>query len=428
MMRKSWSSVLLFCLITTCCAAQTAGYKFYAPLDSIKTSGFYNIEITPELSAHLKIDYSDLRIVNDSGKWVPHVLYALSDSTPHYIYYMPLNFTKKDYGKVKTELLIKNEYVSIKNLHPVISNIIITIGNTSAVRFCTLSGSDDYLNWFVINDSISINPLFEANNTRTDFTINFPPINYKHLKLEIYNNSKDPFDIKYVNTKNPKVLVPALESAFPFKQSPIPVPHLVQKDSIKTSYIKIIQQQPYHFDHINLKLSGVKYFSRKVDLYIPTETNHSFSNPGQLLRSFTISNNSTLQFNVPISNAPVFYLLINNEDNLPLKATEVTLSVYSHLIRSYLEKGNHYKLIMENADASLPHYDLSNINSNKSDSIPFISFGKITAFEQTAVTVEKIKNNKWILWSAIITVLLILLLFTKKMVKEVDKRKEHDSL
>ncbi len=74
MMRKKWSSLLLFCYLSFCCTAQTAGYKFYAPLDSVKTAGFYNIEITPELSAHLKTDYSDLRIVNDSGKWVPHLL------------------------------------------------------------------------------------------------------------------------------------------------------------------------------------------------------------------------------------------------------------------------------------------------------------------------------------------------------------------
>ena len=83
---------------------------------------------------------------------------------------------------------------------------------------------------------------------------------------------------------------------------------------------------------------------------------------------------------------------------------------------------------MGNENATQPNYDLTNINAKISDSIPFISFGKIIAVEQTPVPVEKIKNNKWMLWAAIVAVLFILLLFTRKMVKEVDKRKEHDSL
>ena len=59
---------------------------------------------------------------------------------------------------------------------------------------------------------------------------------------------------------------------------------------------------------------------------------------------------------------------------------------------------------------------------------PFLSFQKINPFEQKQVVVTPVKNNKWILWGAIIAVLFILLLFTQKMVKEVNKRKEHDSI
>ncbi len=413
-MKKRWSSIILFCWITVSSAAQTAGYKYFSLLDSVKTSGFYTVELTPEITAHLKTDYSDLRIVNDSGKWVPHVMYS-NNSKAFDVAFMGLKFIKTENGKLKTTLLIENSF-------DVISNIGLTVRNTTAERFCTLSGSDDKINWFVINDSILINPSFDNINTSNTFMLNFPSSNYKYFKLIIYNNNKDPFDIKDVITKTPPVL--ELYSLHESMQNPIS--KIQQKDSGKISYIKIIQGQTYHFDHISFKLSGVKYFSRKADLYIPENNTHSFSSPGRLLQSFTLSNNSTLQFKVPLSNVPIFYLLINNEDNLPLRVTEVKTSNSYHSITGYMEKGNNYKLILDNLSATTPNYDL--VKLAKEMPAKILKSEKIIAIENKLPELSPAKNNKWILWTAITAALLILLLFTKKMITEVNKSKQDDSV
>ena len=177
-----------------------------------------------------------------------------------------------------------------------------------------------------------------------------------------------------------------------------------------------------------MRIQGSKYFYRNVDLYIPNSGNHSFSNPGQLLESFAISNNSTLQFKVPLSNASIFYLLIHNEDNLPLSVNAIKTSNNYGFVTSYLEKGNHYKLILDNASAIIPNYDLTILNPKITDSIPFLAAGKIIAAEENNIITAPVKNNKWILWTAITAALLILLLFTKKMMLEVNKRKQDDSL
>ena len=413
-MKKRWSSIFLFCFINICCAAQTAGYKFYSLLDSVKTSDFYTIELTPEITAHLKTDYSDLRIVNDSGKWVPHVMYS-DNSKGFDVAFMDLKFAKIENGKLKTTLLIENSF-------DIISNIGLTIRNTTAERFCTLSGSDDKINWFVINDSILINPSFNNTDTRNTFMLNFPSSNYKYFKLIIHNNNKDPFDIKDVLTKTPPVL--ELYSLHESMQNPLP--KIERKDSGKISYIKIIQYQPYHFDHISFKLSGVKYFSRKADLYVPENNTHSFSSPGRLLQSFTLSNNSTLHFKVPLCNVPIFYLLINNEDNLPLIVNEVKTNNSYHTVTGYLEKGNNYKLILDNLSATTPNYDL--VKLTKEMPAKILKSEKIMAIENKTLEATPAKNNKWILWAAITAALFILLLFTKKMITEVNKRKQDDSV
>ena len=196
-----------------------------------------------------------------------------------------------------------------------------------------------------------------------------------------------------------------------------------QKDSGKITYIKITQQLPYQFDYVSLQLTGVKYYSRRVDLYIPFDNKSSFANPGQLFQTFSVSNNSTPQFRIPVAKASVFYLLIKNEDNLPLTVKEVKTACSNHYITAYLEPGDSYLLIMDNEAADMPSYDLTKLNSKIPDSISFLQYGAIVAFPAGNVTSAATQNNNWLLWAAIGAALIILLFFTYKMLKEVDKRK-----
>lgn len=412
-MKKKWINLLLFSLITICCAAQTGGYKFHAPLDGIKTSGFYNIELRPDLFARLKTDYSDLRIVNGAGKWIPHLLHAPAYDRTHHEGKMNLKFSIAENSANSTVLIIeKGEGKS--------TDIGLSITNTVAERFSTLSGSNNRKQWFVINDSILLKPVPAQHATENIFTINFPSNNYAFYKLDIHNKNKNPFNIRAVVKS---VLLTGSGDNPLDKLNANPPTVVQQKDSGKISYIKISQQLPYQFDHISLQLSGLKYYNRQVHLYIPYSDKHSFSNPGQLLQSFTVSNNNTLQFKVPLTKAAVFYLLIYNDDNLPPTVNKIKTAISNHYITAYFEKGSNYRLIMDNETAVMPDYDLAKLNSRIPDSIAFLNVGKIMAFAEIKIPETTAKNNKWILWVSITATLLILLFFTYKMFKEVDKRK-----
>ncbi|MGC4101288.1 hypothetical protein [Ferruginibacter sp.] len=330
-----------------------------------------------------------------------------------------MNFTKTENSKTSTVLIIENGKVAT-------SNIYLTLRNTAAERFCTLSGSDDKKNWYLINDSILLSPAADEGSATAHFSIRFPASNYSFFKLTIYNNNKDPFDIQGIRKISTATI--GLPAHLQPKIIENPKPLVEQKDSGSISYIKITQQQPFQFDMLSLQLSGVKYFSRSVDLYIPNSSNYSFSDPGKLLQHFTISNNSSLQFYIPLINATEFYLFIHNEDNLPLKVSSVNTSLGYRYITSYLEKHNNYKLILDNASAINPNYDLSKIYTKIFDSTPFLSFQKIAAFDIPSPKITVKKNYNWILWVSIAAALFILLLFTRKMIAEVDKRKNNDSI
>ncbi|MEJ7611404.1 MAG: hypothetical protein WKF88_09540 [Ferruginibacter sp.] len=406
---KKLSSIFFCMLITVCCNAQTEGYRYTAPVNKPAQSGFYNIMLTPEMKARLKTDLSDLRIVNNSGKWVPHVLhtpfYEIADDGM----LMDMQYTIDQNNGNSTVVTIKSGTE--------ISNLILFIKNTSAQRFCTLSGSDDSQNWFVVNDSILLAPVPIEQGTAAGITIHFPAVNYKFLKLNLLNNNKDPFAITGISSENTVNVKPY----FSPPAVPNPPATIQQKDSGNISYIKITQADAYPFNSLNIAFESAKYFSRQTELRIPS-TNNIYGTPVQ---TFTVSNNSPLNFRFTTVKEKVFYLLIHNADNLPLKVSNVQTASEYTFISSYLEKGQSYRLFMDNEAAVAPDYDLGKLKlPGLIDSTPFLQTGNIISIEkkQPAEAAKK-DNGKIILWSAIIGILLLLLFFTMKMLKEINKNK-----
>ena len=416
-MKKRLINFLLCILFLNNCFAQTEGYHFYSKLDTVKLSGFYNIVLGPQLNSLLKTDYSDVRIVNEKNQWVPHVLHIPLNELSREMVAINLKFNIAESNKTNTTLLI--------DAAQQISNINVLIKNTSVQKFGTLSGSNDKQNWFVISDSVLLTPQPSKKNTESILKLNFPQINYSNLKLVIDNRNKDPFNIVAVSTTG-------IAAGFPFtnfSDSVLqnPAGNLLQKDSAKYSFIKISQPKSFHFNQINIKAAGLKFYNREIDFYIAENDNSSFSNPGKFVQSFIISNNGTLQFNLPLQNANIFYLIIKNEDNPALQVKEVNTGISYRYITAFLEKGNTYKLVLDNTQAVLPNYDITKDYPTIKDSVALIGTGDILAFKSNEITKNNTSNNKqWIIWAAIIATLIVLLFFTRTMIKEVNKKKTTD--
>ncbi len=417
-MKRKLFNIFIYCAISICSNAQIDGYKFYASIDSIATSGFYNILLSPEINAHLKTDYSDVRIVNGAGKWVPHALHVPAYEMTRYSANWDLKYSVLENNKVNSIFVINGKNAKLNNVK-------LSIRNSTAARYCSLSGSDDNVHWSAINDSILINPIPSDTKSVNTFNIDFPLSNYNFYRIIIFNSNKDPYDVNAITTSE-MIEEPGVFKINILVNSPTVI---LQKDSNKISYIKIMQQHPYHFDGFNIKVSGVKYYSRNADIFIPTNANHSFSNPGKLLQSFTISNNSNLNFHLPLKiiNDSIFYILVHNDDNLPLQINEVNTTLNEHILKTYLEAGNAYRLIMGNKKAVEPIYDFTKLNFSFRDTATFLSIKNISAFPQEEMKKNK-NNNKWILWTALIAGLIILLLLTKQMIKELNKKQVNDNL
>lgn len=413
MKKKQCSTLLFFILLQLYAVAQKTGFHFQAIIYNVKADGFYTIVLTPSINAHLKTDFSDLRIINDSGRWVPHLLRKPETEYANESVINKLKIVKKENSTIATDLIVQSTELTT-------SNLLLEIKNTAAERSCTLTGSDDLKLWYTINDSILIRPITNTTEANSNFSIKFPPCNYKYLKIYISNNRKAPFQIISAATETIDTTFKATKkilSNYPSIANPVCM--ISQKDSGSLSYIKVVQTAPFHFEKISLKISGVKYYSRKVDLYLPVSATHSFLNPGQLFQSFTISNNSTLQYKLPICNATTFYLIIHNEDNLPIIVEQVkTYSNYRE-ISAWLEKGNAYNLIMDNSEATTPNYDLKE-QVNLHERFPMAETGPIKSLGPTVVITVAANTNKWKIWLSIGIAAIVLFFFTYKLVREIN--------
>jgi hypothetical protein len=414
MKKKLHKLIVLFLLCSLHTAAQTTGYNYEAPITPVDSSGFYNIVLTPELNAHLKTDYSDLRIVNDSGKWVPHLGRLVDDSYCSLPTIIKLEIAQLTNTNNYTDVIVKGTGSKIFELD-------ISLENTVAERFCSLTGSDDMKLWFTINDSIHIKPIEIMDADKRTFTLNFPPVNYKYYRVRIINNNKAPFNIKVVSTINETVI--NKEVLLYGEEIENPATQILQKDSNRNSYIKVVQNSLYHFWEITIKTSGAKYYNREAELFIPFSNTHSFSNPGKLIKRFVISNNSTLEFRFGSTNAQIFYIIVHNDDNPPLKFEEVKTFTNSRVATVYLEKGEVYKLLLDNSSIAEPNYDLTIKDIPLKEVIPLATIGKIISIQKPTIPPQAKDNSKKLIWLVIALAAIVLTFFTYRLVTDMNKSK-----
>lgn len=74
MNKTGWLAVLFFMLTLSASAQKT--FKYHAKLDSVKSAGFYKIELPPAFVAKSNAALSDIRIVDARGKFVPYITSA----------------------------------------------------------------------------------------------------------------------------------------------------------------------------------------------------------------------------------------------------------------------------------------------------------------------------------------------------------------
>jgi len=117
-------------------------------------------------------------------------------------------------------------------------------------------------------------------------------------------------------------------------------------------------------------------------------------------------------------------LVIENNDNPPLKIASIATAQQKPDLVAYLEQGKNYQLMLDNPTVDYPSYDLNKFIDSIPSFTPTISVGPIKAVIKDNFTQPETKSKNLWLWPVIGVVLLLLGLLTWQLTKDLKKEKE----
>jgi hypothetical protein len=398
--------LLLCCLCVGLTASAQKTFKYAAKVRRIDTTGFYSIMLQPALVAKSKANLADLRLMDDSGRFVPYTLAFgqptwLDNSVPYISFPVVKTSSASDTGTTFV----------VKNTCPVpVDNLQIKLKNAAVERTLNIYGSDDLAHWFVIKENMPIQPVGTANGSDYDQELSFPPSNYHYLKLMV--NDKHRGHIKFL-------------AAGTYQRQPLPTRYMeisgvkfTKHDTANLTRITLTLDGNYWINKITLGIKAPKFYNRNVSVYQLNGRERELLNT-EALRS---GDEGSLQVDVKTNK---LLLEIDNEDNRPLDIYKFGLFQTERSALAYLEAGRSYTFLTGDTAAAAPRYDLRFFTDSAKNRARNITHDAVINNPLYAAVVPvhtKANDRGIVIWAAIVMALLLLSLLTWKMAGEVKKR------
>ena len=402
---KIFISLLAFFLTSK--AHSQGNYLYKTQLDKVVAKGFYKIDLPPKLVAKCKDDLEDIRIFDEHGVQVP---YFLKEDLPAFKKEYFAEFPVIKFAKEKD----KQTHVILENISGhAINNLLLFIKNMDASRSVSLTGSDDSIHWFIIKENIYLQNTFSNDGDNIVNTLSFPNSNYRYFQLTILGENVIPFRIIKAGIYKEDILYG--------KYVALPKPVIIQKDSLyKKSYVQVKFDDSYQINKIIIEADGPKYFKRNISIINKNQSYYDDIADGYLV-SDSINN---FPINIKTSRLS---LIINNQDNTPLKISSVSAFQLNISLITYLQPGKSYNIYFGDSTATAPIYDLQFFKDTLEKNPVNLLMGGIEKNTEIKNTSNASSSNSTLmLWLIIIAVLIVLSFFTFKMMKEMDRKKTKD--
>ncbi len=392
----------LLLLSATLATAQNAA-RFFSKLPVITKAGFYRINLQPAVVANCQDNLEDLRLLDTASRQVPFVIQT-----------DPPAFTENSFIELpvlSTELAPdKQTHITIGNTsNKTISKLLLEIKNTDANRFVTVSGSDDNKQWFVIKENILLYNVSVPDKDRFVQYLDFPNSSYKFFKIIIHGKNLLPVNIVKVG------IFDGVQR--PGNYTALPAPAIVQKDSSnRNTYLSIRLKENYRVNKLIITVTGPKFFKRNFSVY-----NNTLNSP--LQTSYFISSEVTPAYTMD-TRARSLTAVIGNDDNPPLQIVAVATYQLNKYLSAYLEPGIDYHLSFGDSLATAPAYDLAFFKNQMANSYADISTGAVIRSNVSATSGAAKFNGSgtFILWSIIGAVLVLMLVLTVRMTREIRNK------
>ena len=305
-------------------ASAQKGFKYGTAVKKVDSNGFYRIDLQPALLAKSESNF-DLRLMDAHGNFIPYI--PEDDVPPH-----PQKFIVFPEAHEQSTADSGTVYIAENAQKIQVSTLWVKLNNTAVKRTVNLSGSDDLIKWYAIEEDIPLQEAVLNNDGSYLQSLSFPGSKYHYFKLAVNDKHKTP--IKFLESgiytwpPPASIYLPVLQTG------------MARKDSDKTTYITIQLKESYPVDLVRLTIAAPKYYKRTASVY--------WFSKGNWLLNGQSGINSTKPADVPTSGRTgKLQIQIDNGDNLPLDITKIEVFEQGRYIFSYLEAGKQYKLVTE---------------------------------------------------------------------------------
>lgn len=379
-------------------------FKLLAELDTIGTSGYYNIQLPPQTEALSKVyDLGDIRIKDNKGTEIPYFVH--SENPVSSVSYFD-NYKIKE-NKVKDSF---NILVIDNTKQEMIDRFCVIIGNADVKKYASVRGSNDLSQWYIVKQKTAVSANYFDDNSQI-VLLDVPKGNYKYYEITLNNNQKSPFNVKEVG----RISNSSIYGQF----TKVDAKLMAQKDSTnKVSYLRFPDVPfNYHINKIAFKINAKTDYLRDARLIDDRQSvGFVLNSKGEntfFLNNFRISNRLEIQ--------------IENGDNSALQIDSVSFYSLNRYLCAYLEADKKYTLYVGNKKLSKPNYDIEYFRKDIPNNLRTIHANKITiADDVTPIPEVKQKPSLFetpiFLWSVIIIVGLFLIFICIRLITEMKKK------
>ncbi|MFN8436776.1 MAG: DUF3999 family protein [Cytophagales bacterium] len=394
---------------------QFSSFKFRREINNTQ-DGWGRVEIPLDVYAKCKDNLADLRILGVNSK-------NDSTETPYVLKTLCGNWYEKSVGfELINSVKSRDGYsVTIVTDKPsIINQISLDFLQNNYDWKVNLYGSDENKDWELITENYRIVSLSTDNEEYAFNTLYFSKTKYKYYKILVKTQSpcllknaflkiKENKDLEYEN-----VVVKKIIQNDNTKEKISIVDFELQYDT-PLSYIKLFAQSSNDNYYRDFKLEyltdSVLVNNKWIYNYVPLTSEQIIS---------SIQSNEYL---LPGKIVKRLRLTIFNNDNEPLKITQIQTKICKKILLAKFKNQTKYSVFYGKSQINEPNYDLLKFADNIPSEIPNYQLANEEAqfFESTNQESPKIDFSKWWLWIVMLLISLALGFGAYKMLKETKK-------
>ena len=133
----------------------------------------------------------------------------------------------------------------------------------------------------------------------------------------------------------------------------------------------------------------------------------------------TLSSIEENSFQLPGTMAQKLRIIVSDNDNKPLKFSNINLKGYIHSLTTRFTEPATYFLVYGKTNDKAPNYDIAKTSISIPENISSLQFGDTTYIPKPIIeTTQPLFENQWWLWCILGVIILLLGYFTIGMMKK----------